>query len=85
MEATERTKCEIWSRVCGYLRPIQQWNEGKEAEFHDRKLFEVKRMATEEEKMITIKKWSSGAKLTRRQAGILGHLHTKIFGKRKVK
>jgi len=40
-EQDERTKCEIWSRVCGYLRPVQQWNEGKEAEFHDRKYFKL--------------------------------------------
>lgn len=37
----KRTKCEVWSRVCGYLRPVQQWNEAKECEFHDRKMFEM--------------------------------------------
>ena len=31
-----RTKCEVWSRVVGYLRPIAQWNEGKKAEYGDR-------------------------------------------------
>jgi len=36
---TKRTKCEVWSRVCGYLRPTSRWNEGKAAEFSDRKLF----------------------------------------------
>ncbi len=25
--------CEVYSRVVGYLRPVQQWNEGKKAEF----------------------------------------------------
>ena len=35
-----RTRCEIYSRVVGYLRPIQQWNPGKSAEFHDRKTFD---------------------------------------------
>jgi len=40
-EIMERTKCEIWSRVCGYLRPVQQWNEDKEAEFRDRKAFKL--------------------------------------------
>jgi len=34
--------CEVYSRVVGYLRPVQQWNEGKQAEFHDRKEFKVK-------------------------------------------
>ena len=27
----ERTKCERYSRVVGYLRPVAQWNEGKQA------------------------------------------------------
>ena len=37
----ERTKCEVYSRVCGYLRPVQQWNEGKQSEFYDRKSFKL--------------------------------------------
>jgi len=41
IDDSARTKCEIWSRVCGYLRPLQQWNEGKEAEFAERKMFKV--------------------------------------------
>lgn len=31
--------CEIYSRVVGYLRPVEQWNNGKRAEFADRKVF----------------------------------------------
>ncbi len=38
---TERTKCEVYSRVVGYLRPVQQWNDGKRAEFRDRKTFDT--------------------------------------------
>lgn len=34
-----KTKCEIYSRVVGYIRPVEQWNDGKQAEFKDRKLF----------------------------------------------
>jgi ribonucleoside-triphosphate reductase len=30
-------KTEVYSRVVGYLRPIQQWNDGKQAEFAMRK------------------------------------------------
>ena len=37
----ERTQCEVYSRVVGYLRPIQQWNDGKRAEYSDRKCLEV--------------------------------------------
>jgi ribonucleoside-triphosphate reductase len=37
-------KCEIFSRVVGYIRPIQQWNEGKVAEFEQRKNFKIKKI-----------------------------------------
>ncbi len=32
-----KQKCEIYSRVVGYLRPINQWNKGKKVEFKMRK------------------------------------------------
>ena len=32
---------EVYSRVVGYLRPIKQWNNGKQAEFGMRKTFKV--------------------------------------------
>ncbi|MGD8368217.1 MAG: anaerobic ribonucleoside-triphosphate reductase, partial [Desulfobacterales bacterium] len=32
-------KTEVYSRVVGYLRPVKQWNDGKRAEFEDRKTF----------------------------------------------
>jgi ribonucleoside-triphosphate reductase len=35
----KRTECEIFSRVVGYMRPINQWNPGKQQEFKDRKEF----------------------------------------------
>jgi len=41
-EELKRTKCEVYSRVVGYIRPVAQWNDGKQSEFHDRKLFVVK-------------------------------------------
>ncbi len=30
-------KTEVWSRITGYYRPIQNWNDGKAQEFQDRK------------------------------------------------
>ncbi len=30
-------KCEVYSRVVGYLRPVQQWNKGKVSEYKRRK------------------------------------------------
>jgi ribonucleoside-triphosphate reductase len=38
-ENKKRTKCEVYSRVVGYIRPVTQWNEGKQAEWNDRKVF----------------------------------------------
>jgi ribonucleoside-triphosphate reductase (formate) len=29
--------CEVYSRIVGYLRPVEQWNKGKKSEFGDRK------------------------------------------------
>ncbi len=37
----KRTKCEIYSRVVGYLSPVNRWNDGKKSEFDDRKEFNV--------------------------------------------
>lgn len=34
-----KTRCEVYSRVVGYIRPVEQWNDGKQEEFNDRKLF----------------------------------------------
>ncbi len=33
------TPCEVYSRVCGYLRPTASWNKGKQEEFALRKTF----------------------------------------------
>ncbi len=33
-------KSEVYSRVVGYLRPVDQWNDGKQAEFGIRKTFD---------------------------------------------
>lgn len=32
---------EIYQRVSGYYRPLKQWNKGKQAEFWDRKKYDV--------------------------------------------
>lgn len=34
--------CEVYSRIVGYLRPIQSWNLGKREEFLARKLYRIK-------------------------------------------
>jgi len=35
----QRTRCEVWTRVMGYHRPVQNFNIGKKAEHYSRKHF----------------------------------------------
>lgn len=46
MEAKEKKSCdqktEVYSRVVGYFRPVQNWNNGKKEEFKERKPYLVK-------------------------------------------
>ena len=35
----ERTKCEVWTRVMGYHRPVHAFNIGKKGEFAERVAF----------------------------------------------
>lgn len=35
----ERQRCEVWSRVMGYHRPVTSYNIGKKSEFAERKFF----------------------------------------------
>ncbi len=43
-------EAEVYSRVVGYIRPVKQWNKGKQAEFGDRLEYAPmgKEMAVEE-------------------------------------
>ena len=34
---------EVYSRITGYYRPVQNWNDGKAQEFKDRKLYDIGR------------------------------------------
>jgi ribonucleoside-triphosphate reductase len=38
--ATCGESCEVYSRVVGFLRPVQQWNKGKQAEFAMRETYD---------------------------------------------
>ena len=33
-------KCEVYSRIVGYMRPVSNWNDAKKAEFKMRKNFD---------------------------------------------
>ncbi|SDD43027.1 Anaerobic ribonucleoside-triphosphate reductase [Cupriavidus sp. YR651] len=39
LDAALRTRCEVWTRVMGYHRPVSSFNTGKQGEFHERRFF----------------------------------------------
>lgn len=41
MRKVTRQLVECYSRIVGYIRPISQWNIGKQAEFRDRRFFKM--------------------------------------------
>ena len=43
--------CEVYSRIVGYIRPVNQWNKGKQAEFKARKTFKIEEVAKTESKV----------------------------------
>jgi ribonucleoside-triphosphate reductase (formate) len=44
-KCTIKQPCEVYSRVVGYLRPVQQWHASKQEEFRQRKEFKVPKFA----------------------------------------
>ena len=42
--------CEVYSRVVGYIRPVQQWHLGKQEEFKNRLVYKVKEKIKVKEK-----------------------------------
>lgn len=34
-------ECEVWSRIVGYFRPVDQWNKGKKSEYKDRMEYRI--------------------------------------------
>lgn len=43
LDDAERQRCEIWTRVMGYHRPVSSFNIGKKGEFYERRFFEEER------------------------------------------
>lgn len=35
----DRVSCQRFSRIVGYYRPLDQWNEGMQSQWNDRLLF----------------------------------------------
>lgn len=45
-EKVKAIRAEVYSRVVGYYRPVQDWNRGKQAEFADRRYVDVAKAET---------------------------------------
>ena len=45
-------KTEIYSRITGYYRPVQNWNDGKTEEFKNRKTYDVEHSVLKHEKVL---------------------------------
>ena len=44
MKNEKRVPVEVYSRVVGYFRPVNQWNKGKREEFSERREFSLRDM-----------------------------------------
>ena len=45
---------EVYSRITGYYRPVQNWNDGKAEEYKERKVYDIgKSVAAHPEKTVT--------------------------------
>jgi hypothetical protein len=42
-----KVPCEVYSRIVGYLRPVQNWNRGKKQEFAARTTYRIKEQIVE--------------------------------------
>jgi len=40
---SQRVRCEVWTRVMGYHRPVSSFNTGKQGEFNERRFFVERR------------------------------------------
>jgi len=39
LQDSERQPCEVWTRVMGYFRPVERYNNGKKSEYNERTFF----------------------------------------------
>lgn len=39
LKESERQRCEVWTRVMGYHRPVSEFNTGKKGEHYERRHF----------------------------------------------
>lgn len=39
LKNVQGTACEVYARIVGYYRPVDNWNKGKQEEYENRKNF----------------------------------------------
>ncbi|MCC7527389.1 MAG: hypothetical protein IT342_02630 [Candidatus Melainabacteria bacterium] len=44
----ERQRCEVWTRVMGYHRPVASFNRGKKSEHQERKHFRESQICSQD-------------------------------------
>lgn len=48
-QTVKRIPCEVYSRIVGYYRPIKKWNQGKQQEFAERRVYKIESDTAESE------------------------------------
>lgn len=46
-------RCEVYSRITGYYRPVRNWNDGKSQEYKERKLYDIKNSVMKKKAALT--------------------------------
>ena len=49
---TRKIPTEVYSRVVGYFRPVDQWNDGKKAEWNDRRFYDANKAERKERETV---------------------------------
>ena len=60
-------KTEVYSRITGYYRPVQNWNDGKTQEFRDRLEYDIEKSYSNEHEAIQIAKEIADGARTEKQ------------------
>ena len=47
------SECEVYTRIVGYLRPVEQWNKGKKAEYENRARVDAKALLGDAQEVVT--------------------------------
>ena len=53
LENSERQRCEVWTRVMGYHRPVTEFNKGKQSEYKERVFFREALAVKNDRKTVT--------------------------------